>query len=203
MLKTIATFFSFVFHPLFLPTYAIILIAWAAPYKLSGLDAETKLKLFGAIVVNTIFFPLLAIFIMKQLSLVKNFFLREREDRIIPYIALSLFYFWTFMVIRSLALDNMIIAFFLGASISVFACFFFNLFTKISAHTVGAGVFATLIVALAMTSPFNIEAALIAVIVIAGAIGSSRLYLQEHQQVEIYGGYLVGFISQMLAFRII
>ena len=39
-------------------------------------------------------------------------------------------------------------------------------------------------------------------VILAGAIGSARLYLQAHRPEEVYGGYLVGVFAQIIAFRI-
>jgi hypothetical protein len=38
---------------------------------------------------------------------------------------------------------------------------------------------------------------------IAGLVGTVRLYSRAHQEDEIYGGYLTGILSQLLAFQIV
>ena len=131
MLQQAANFVSVVFQPLLLPTYAIVFINWANPYLFAGIDPNDKMRLFVTIFVNTFIFPVVAIFIMRKLNFVKSFLLESREERIIPYIAISLFYFWCFMVIRKLGVDNFLTTVLLGSSLSVFMAFFFNLFFKI------------------------------------------------------------------------
>ena len=203
MLKLIATFFSVLFHPLFFPTYAILFVNWVSPYQLAGLDKAAKLKLFVTIVLNTTFFPLMAVFIMKKLGMVKSIFLREREERIIPLIAIGMFYFWSFMVIKNLEINTFITALFLGASIAVFVCFFFNLFFKISIHTVGAGAFFAMVMLLAFASSYNLEVPILVILIFAGLLGSSRWYLGEHDGLEIFSGYAVGFLSQVVALKVV
>ncbi len=203
MLKKIALLISVVFHPLFLPTYALALINWLTPYQLAGLDPDAKLKIFIAVIINTIIFPVLIIFIMSRLKMLKNIFIRDREERIIPYVAISLLYFWIFMVIRSLAISEFITAMFLGASLSVFASFFFNLFFKISIHTVGAGVMCMLALQMALIAAYNLELSLIIIVLVAGLIGSARLYLSAHRPFEIFFGYAIGALSMGVAMAMV
>ncbi|MBK8663664.1 MAG: hypothetical protein IPN18_18460 [Ignavibacteriales bacterium] len=40
-------------------------------------------------------------------------------------------------------------------------------------------------------------------IVIAGVVGSARLFLKAHTREQVYSGYLLGFLSQLIAFNII
>ena len=40
------------------------------------------------------------------------------------------------------------------------------------------------------------------IILLAGAVGTSRLYLKAHKENEIYGGYIVGILAQLIAFRV-
>lgn len=199
MLRVVASFFSVIFHPLFFPAYALLFINWASPYHLAGVDEENKLKLFIIIIMNTTFFPLLTVFIMRRLGMVESISLKDRQERIIPLVAISMFYFWAFMVIRKLEISPFINSLFLGASLAVFACFFFTLFFKISIHTVGAGAFFAIALLLAFGSSYNIDVPLLVILIFAGVVGSSRWYLAEHNGAEIFSGYAVGFMSQMIA----
>jgi hypothetical protein len=203
MLRKISVFVSIIFHPVFFPIYVLLLTDLLAPYLLPGLDPQKKFRLFITVAINTIVFPILSLVIMKKLNFVKDIYLRDREERIIPFIALGMFYFWTFMVIRSLSIGDFITAAFLGASISAFAVFFFNLFFKISIHTAGAGYFVAFIFALALNANANLQWAVMTIIIFAGIVGSARWYLAEHTASEIFSGYFIGAFSQTIAFLII
>jgi len=203
MLTAVSKFFSFIFHPLLLPSYAFLFINYSYPYMLAGLKPDDKVKIFATLFINTFIFPAITIGIMRKLNFIKSFHLRDREERIIPIIAISIFYFWTFMVIKSLDIGIFFSAIILGASLSVFMTFFFNLFFKISIHSVGAGNFVAVAILLAFNSKFNLELPLILSVVFAGALGSSRLYLREHKPVEVYFGFVVGALGQFFAFIIL
>src|ERR1051325_10117813 len=166
--KTLANFLSTIFHPLFFPLYALLYIYCVDSYKVAGLDDHARKKFFAMVAVNTIIFPFLTVFIMRGLGFVNSILLRGRQERIIPFIASGMFYVWTFMVVRSIAVSDFITAVFLGATLSVFACFFFTLFFKISIHSAAAGGFIAIALALAFIAPHNLQNPLMAVIVIAG-----------------------------------
>ena len=44
---------------------------------------------------------------------------------------------------------------------------------------------------------------LIVLIIIAGLVGTCRLIKQAHSEDQIYGGYIVGIFSQIIAFLIV
>jgi len=196
-------FFSFVFHPLLLPSYAFLFINYSYPYLLAGLKPDDKVKIFATLFINTFIFPVITIGIMRKLNFISSFHLRDREERVVPIIAISIFYFWTFMVIKNLDIGTFFSAIILGASLSVFMTFFFNLFFKISIHSVGAGNFVAVAILLAFNSRFNLELPLILSVIIAGILGSSRLFLKEHKPIEVYFGYAVGVLGQIFAFIIL
>ena len=203
MLSAPANILSTIFHPIFFPVYGLLFINWADVYKLAGLDETNKVKFFSIIILNTIIFPVITVVIMKRLGFVKNVFLRGREERIIPFITGGLFYFWTFMVVRSLSISTFITEIFLGASLVVFACFFLTLFFKISIHCAAAGGFMAIALFMTFSAPHNLEIPLMIIIILAGMIGSARWYLKEHVPFEIFSGYAVGFLSQLIAFKLI
>ena len=107
------------------------------------------------------------------------------------------------MVIRKLAIDDFLTAALLGASLSVFMSFFFNLFFKIRLHTVGVGNFIAIGLLLALSSGFNLEIPLMLIIIIAGLVGSARIYLKAHRSGEVYSGYMVGIMGQLIAIMFI
>jgi membrane-associated phospholipid phosphatase len=201
-MQTLAIFFSTVFHPLLIPTYAFIFLDWAYPYLFFNLDLISKSRLFVTIFINTFLFPMISLFIMKKLDFISSFHLPDRKERIIPYIAIIAFYFWTYLVVKNLGVGALINDILFGVCISVFLVFFFNGFFKISAHATASGAFVGLSIFLAFHSVYNLELLLMIIVLLAGLIGSSRLYLAAHNSFEIYSGYLVGLAGQFLSFMV-
>jgi len=193
---------SIVFHPLLLPTYAFIFLNWAYPYLFFNLDIINKTRLFVTIFINTFIFPMIAMVIMKKLDFISSLHLPDRKERIIPYIAIIAFYFWTYLVVKNLSVGGFINDILFGVSLSIFLVFFLNGFYKISAHTTASGAFVGLTFFLAFNSVYNIEIPLMIVVLIAGMVGTSRLYLSAHSVFEVFSGYAVGLLGQYLSFRV-
>ncbi len=185
-----------------LPTYAFLFINWSYPYLMFNLDIISKARLFVTIFINTFMFPMVALAIMKKLDFISSFHLHDRHERIIPYIAISFFYFWTYLVVKNLGVGSLINDIMFGASLSVFMVFFFNGFFKISAHAAAAGAFVGIVMFLAYNSVYNLELPLTITILLAGVICSSRLYLKAHNSFEIISGFLVGILGQVLSFKV-
>lgn len=132
-------------------------------------------------------------------------------------IAAIIFYVWLFLNYRQFNVGPEIYeANILGATIALCFSFFINNFSKISLHAVGVGglvgavaVFRVVFSKTSYIIPYgnyeiqispNIFLAFI--ILIAGLVGTARLFLRAHRATDIYGGYLVGFICQIAAFKI-
>jgi hypothetical protein len=192
---------------------------WANPYLFgfSGDKAEGLVVI--SIVSISVLFPMISILMMKALGLISTLEMSDKNERIGPLIVTGLFYMWLYVNIRSNDSIPAALSFFvLGCTISVFLALIINSFTKISLHTIAAGGLATgmmyilfhftygyLDVAIpVLQTQFRMSDRLILIIImlIAGAVGASRLYLKAHKENEIYGGYVVGILSQLIAIRI-
>lgn len=145
--------------------------------------------------------------------------MEDHKERIIPLAVTGGFYLWLFVNIR----ENTIIPgpvrmFVLGATISLFIAFLINIMSKISLHAVGMGglvaivlltrflySYENFVVTLPYLGTFQVHMNFLVLItvVLAGLVGTSRLYLKAHEVKDIYGGYLVGVIGQLIAFRIL
>ncbi len=218
MLKAIANIVSVVFHPLFLPTYVLILLMVIDPYPFGFFDMGNKNAglLIIRVFFSTFLIPGMAIFMMKMLGLISSFEMKNKQERIVPYIVSGIFFLWIFKTLVDYPkIHPLFVSFLLGATISLFLAFFINLFSKISIHTVGiGGVLGLLLLMMMFTNypPFvfnfgvigiyqvNMLALFLIGILIAGLVGTVRLYLDAHNSADLWGGYLVGFIGQLMAF---
>lgn len=203
VLKLLAQLISVVFHPLFIATYAFFFVGQYYPYLFAHLSGVNKLQLFVVLFTNTVIFPGVTLLIMSKLGFISSLSIEGREERIIPLIAMGLFYFWTYLVIKQMEIGNYFNQVMLGGSLAVFAAFFFNNFFKISIHAVAAGTFLGVAFTLVLISSYNLLLPLLLVILIAGLIGSARLYLQVHTSRDVYAGYAVGMLAQLVAFQLI
>lgn len=139
MVKRIALVISFVFHPLLLPTYSIVLILFANPFLFGNYSRTQIGGLIISVFINTFLLPAIAILLMYKLGFIKSLYMQEGRERIIPFFGVIIFYIWTFMAFRKSEYPEILNIPLLGACFSILLAFLITLFKKISLHTVGMG----------------------------------------------------------------
>ena len=87
---TIARLLSALFSPLLMGTYGIILAMWLSYLCYSPMRA--KLIVIAVTFVATCAIPVIAIFLLNRLGVVKNPRLNDRADRTVPYIICTICY---------------------------------------------------------------------------------------------------------------
>ena len=177
----------------------------------------------GLLIINvfiySVFFPLIATVIMRATGLIKSFEMKDKMERIGPFIVSAVFYLWLFKNIKDN--NNVPIAFIvitLGTILGLFIGFAINTVSKISIHSIAAGGLIGALVLIKFIYSYeyfylnipligsyiiNVNLLLILGFVIAGMIGTARLLLKAHVEQDVYGGYIVGIFSQVLAIFIL
>ena len=99
MLRALAQVISFVLHPLLILTYVLILLLLVNPYMfgVSSLGDRSARILVIQIFLYTFFIPFIVVVMLKALGFVKSIELKDRQERIGPYIISGLFYLWMFI----------------------------------------------------------------------------------------------------------
>ncbi len=203
-LKVLARALSYAFHPLFIPVYVCAYLIYLHPYSFAALQDSQKLLRFISLSVITCFFPAVTVFLLWRLKFAESIFLRTQKERIIPYVASIIYYWWAFYVSRSLPGSPVVLTYFLlGLFLSVSAALMFNNYFKISMHGLGVGGAIAYFILLALVSNFPMGQLLAAVIIGGGLVCTSRLIVSDHHPMEVYFGVMVGAISQVVAFWVI
>ena len=195
-----AKFFTYLFHPLLLPTYSFALVIYTNPYLFGNYGDYTWIPILK-VFLNTFMFPVFAVLMMRQLGFLKSFTMNDAKERIIPYISTLMFFIWTFMVFCKSGDPVILSAIMLGACLATSVAFLINMFRKISLHATGMGAMLALAFGNAFFSAHNLIFSLMLVSIIAGVIGTSRLVLKAHRDSDLYLGYFIGFMMQMVAFK--
>ncbi|HEY5464389.1 MAG TPA: hypothetical protein VIJ95_14095 [Hanamia sp.] len=199
-----AHFISFIFHPLFIPAIATWFLAYIQPGYFTGISPHDKLLIVIQVGFNTIFYPALSVFLLKALGFIKSIFLKTQRERIIPYIASNIFYFWIFLVFKNqpevpVILTGFTFGVFLASSLALIA----NIYYKISMHALGAGALCGLMLII-IFSGFSYAFFLMAMLVfiITGLVGTSRMIVSNHMPFDIYSGIFISIICQLIAYSI-
>lgn len=208
MLRILARIFSHIFHPFLVPTYGVLFLFWSNPFRYAQYDFKQKVGILIMTFAITFIYPSVAILVMHKLKLIGNFTLREKKDRILPYIVVLSFYIWLcYMALRMNGVplipnDLLFASIILGSTIGIAIAFVGNIFLKVSIHGLGVGGMVGFILFTAPYSEFNLSGILMIAVLIAGAVGTSRLILKAHEPNEVFIGFLIGLLSQFLAYLI-
>ena len=200
-LRIPAQLISYVFHPLFLPTYVFMFLIYQFPFDFAGItDWQLKMRLFSVFWL-TAFFPSFGVFLLWRLKFSESIFLRTQKERIVPYIIVMFFYWWMYYLSRNFTDQPVVLKFFyMGIFMATVFGLILNNYYKISMHAmgVGGGMMAVYLFAFYYQMPLGIsmsEATLI-----TGIVCTSRFLVSDHTSKEIYAGLFVGGICQLIAF---
>jgi hypothetical protein len=197
-IRTAAKIISYLFHPLFIPVY----MGWFFIHELrlfSGLDAWRQTLLLIQFFVNYTLLPLVTVLIAKGVGFIETIYLKTQRDRIIPYIAVMIFYFWVWYVFRNQGFPKEVVLFSLAAFLSVCLGVFVNSFFKVSMHALSLGVVITLLIILSLGSTANLGPYVSIGLLITGVVCTARLVLNDHKPFDVYAGLLLGAFAQVIA----
>jgi len=215
LLQGLAQFFTVLFHPLLMMTYMLVILLLINPYQFGVYNIKEQWKLVFLVFLSTFALPSFALVLMRSLNMVDSLSLETRQERIGPYIITGTFYLWMFINFKqNQAIPHSLTVVTLGATIGLFLAFFFNNFTKISAHAVGVGGLVGMSIISSNffgfeTFTFNswlfggLECStnfvVMVAILLAGIVCTSRLLLRAHSQEQVYGGFAAGLLAMFIA----
>lgn len=207
MSTQLARFFSFLFHPVFIPIYSFFVIVSTFPFQYLYIPKKVWNISVIILLMMTCVFPSIMTLILNKLKIVDDLDISVRKQRILPYMIFLFFYLMSFMMFKPKEVssiifleDGLIATILLGATISIGIAFFLNNFLKVSIHScANANLFAFCCL-LAKSSNKNMFSIILFTFLIMGFVGASRIKLEAHTKNEVYVGIITGIIGQTLAF---
>jgi len=208
MKQNLAKLFSFIFHPILLPSLATILL-FSMPSYLNNFQYIYKRGVTQIVLLSTFITPMLIILILINTKIISSFYLSEKKERFYPFSIVSFIYIFTYLILKNLNLGLLSVPsyinnFILISAITIFAILIINFKIKASAHMAGFGAFLSFLYifflkenignVLFTTFGFNITIIhfFSIIILVGGIIASSRLILKAHTMKEITIGFFVG-----------
>jgi hypothetical protein len=197
-----AKFISYIFHPLFIPTYFFLYLIYQFPYEFASINSfQLKLKIFSVFWM-TAFFPAFSVFILRKLKLgIDSIYLNTQKERIIPFFITMFFYWWMYYLSRNFSDQPIVLKYFyFGIFISTSIGVIFNNFIKISLHSIAMGSVLTALILCSLYYQIQLGVAIGIVILLTGIVCTSRLLLNSHTNEEIYWGLIVGAACQLFGY---
>lgn len=199
-LKKFLPVFSYIFHPLFVPVYAVLAFFYLSiPYY----DYNTFYIIFFQVVIITILVPLTFYYLLLSIGAVESVMLEKKNQRIIPLVLHVILLY--ILINKSITQDNFaaLNCFFVASIISTslaFILIFFN--TKASLHMIGITALTAFLIILSFQFQVRLIGVLSLLFVICGVVATSRLYTKAHTNKELFLGTMIGFLPQVFVFFI-
>ena len=188
---------SCVFHPLFMVTYGVLMavtFTFLAFYPL-----PMKMLMVGGTFLSTAFVPGLFIFLLVKNGAAGDIALSNRKDRVIPYLIFITSLLSCLFFLHRMLLPYWLLFLLMGAGVALVLALCINFFWKISAHGIGIGGLLGGIMGVAEINRINPYWIFIVVLMVAGLLGTSRLFLKRHTPMQVYAGFCLGFICTFVA----
>ncbi len=196
-LTNTAKIVSVIFNPLFIPLYGLLII-FVAPTLFWYIPIKVKKILFLVLTTNNVLIPVTLMPFFRYRNIISSWIIETRKDRVVPLIAVSLFYSITSYIIFRLQIPAFIKAYILSVSLIVITLTIINFWWKISLYSAGAGTLAGIVIVLSLKMMVPLTWFLIPVILLGGLILASRLILNAHSSSEVYLGFFTGFAGIIL-----
>lgn len=191
--KGVARIFSTIFSPLLMATYGVALAMWLS--FLYFLPVESRLVVVFETFLATVAIPIIAIFVLTRINVIKDPHLNDKADRTWPYIIETICFIGMGVYFYYINAPAWLSLFMLGGAVALIILTVVNHWWKISGHATGVGGLCALIFYLMINgyTVYNLQWEFIAAILIAGIVGTSRLILGRHTLLQVGAGFLNGF----------
>ena len=181
---------SWLFHPFYLPTVAVILLLVFS--YLNQLPNAYRFAFAGIVILFTWVFPLIAIRMYRTINGWTSHQMSQRERRFVPYIINIVCYSSLFLLMRLYRMPFFLSTVIMSGLLIQIVCALINLKIKISTHAAASGGVIGMIIAFSLVFRFDATFWICWAILLSGAVCSSRI-LKMHNYSELLFGVIVGF----------
>lgn len=191
-----AQFISVVAHPLFMPTYAMLLIFQFNPYIDLQVTNNTQNVVILVLGIFTILLPLITAFVLQKLGVLKSIYMKTAEERKWPFLFSVLWYYLGFELLTEIPLPISLYLLMIGAIAVILMAHLITLRWKISVHMLGIGGVTGAMIGLSQRFQFDHFYLILALFVVGGFIGFARLKTNSHNYQQVYTGFVLGVVVE-------
>lgn len=197
LMNAIAWFISILFHPLIYATLGVFVIVTFLP-QYYALNVSYSIKILKFIFLLTYIIPLVSVPIYYLILKLTKSVAASNHQRFFLLLTTAIIYTFSYRILVHVSIFETITVYILLCAVLMIISLIITYFWKISLHMIGIGGFIGLLLALSLVQ-INIAYYILPLsFVIAGLIGSSRLYLQAHSTKQIYIGFLLGLVVSFI-----
>jgi membrane-associated phospholipid phosphatase len=209
-MKILAEVLSWVFLPLLMPVYGLLLAMYVPSNQdylfnedsLFFLRDEAKLAILYMFIIFSVIAPGLAFVLLHKWKIITTIDMENQRERNIPMFIMLTFclilYFLFLVKAQNNILPKYIYALPLSGVFVTVIYTYINRWIKISLHGGGAGILTGFLFAYAIEQAEFRFWILIFAIVASGLTIGARLYLKKHTQTEVYTGWSLAVLMTFL-----
>jgi hypothetical protein len=199
-MKIVAKFISFILHPLLVCVYMAFYVIYINPYYFQYSTPLNKFFQLVTVANNNFVFPVLVVLLLKGLGFNESIYLRTQKERIVPYMACIIFFFWTWYVFyNNVEIPQVLKDAMQGVFYAAIAGSIANIYIKISMHAMGMGGLLGMIIVILFDGHLYHLWPLVASVLLTGIVISARMVASDHKNGDLLIGLITGFVAQMVA----
>ncbi len=192
--KGVAQFISYIAHPGLMPLVGVVFVLLLTPQYI---DQAVFFIALLYVFLGTYLFPFILILVLRKIGLLNSLHMQNASERRLPYVTAGLFYFITSQSLRNFPIPDSISAYLLSGVIILFVCLLFLSKIKISIHMAGVGALLGLAIYTSYSFGLQFLLFIAALVLLAGLVGTSRLFLKAHTPSEVYIGFFLGLLTSL------
>lgn len=191
--SSLARFFSWVLHPLFMPLITFLIANELDPLLLYHDQMTTIVAL--CLVINIVA-PGIGIWVMIRRKIISDAEVSDRTQRAAPYLLVIFYFACTYVIFRVKhgLVSDAFMSLILAVPLSLLISLLINRWWKISVHALAQGGVVGAFVGLSAVHSTNFLLPIALFCVAGGVVAASRVYLKLHTHSQVYAGFALGLI---------
>lgn len=190
---------SHVFHPLLFSFIGSFLYLVLTP---KHIIKKQEYVILMIIFMSTYILPVFVLALLKRMNMIQSYKLDTIEERKFPILFFIILSFMIGNLLINIQIVDLLAFSFYGTAISLgFTYILFTAKIKTSLHTLGIGGILSFIIIMSFEYKLNYNLIIAVLFILSGLIAVSRLALKAHKPKEVYIGFLIGMISQLISYQ--
>jgi len=137
------------------------------------------------------------------MNLIKDYYLKSIEERKFPILFFIVLSFLIGKMLLKFQIVDLLAFSFYGVALALFITYLlFGLNIKSSLHTLGIGGIVGLVIIMSFEYQLNFNFLIAVLFVLSGLIAVSRIKLKAHMNREVYIGFIIGIMAQLISFQV-
>jgi hypothetical protein len=204
-MKFLSHFFSWVFLPLLMPSYGILISlfvpAYSSDVEMTSLyfaPIESKWALFTIFFLFSVVAPGVSFVLLHRFKVISTIDIERQGERSLPLVIMLVYSMVLFFLLIYKAGDGTLPRYFYALPLSGVAVtsifLLINRWIKISLHGAGAGILLGFLIVFTRAQDHFSLGWILGALIAAGLTMGARLYLRKHTPLEVYTGFTLALL---------